>query len=86
MAVNIAFTNVVDLDYTITTKGGPGVQDIVDFGFGPQRIYMRAWDTGTSGFVQWSATLSNYLATPSSAQTTPNYTGTLQNPHEIARV
>lgn len=37
--------------------------------------YMRAFDSGTIGWVYWTAT--DPTATPLASTTTPNYTGTL---------
>jgi len=45
--------------------------------------YLRGWDTGSGGrFVYWGPySTPDANLTPTSDQTTPNYTGTLQNPH-----
>jgi hypothetical protein len=49
-------------------------------GAGTGTFFMRAYDTGTSGYVFWSSS-AGPLLTPSASQTTPNFTGTLQNAH-----
>jgi hypothetical protein len=59
-----------EVTFAPRTAEGPGV--IV----GSATYYFRAFDSGTSGWVTWSSSGLPNL-TPTSTQTTPNYTGTL---------
>lgn len=43
-------------------------------------FYMRAWDSGTGGWVVWTSNDSPDIS-PIAARTTPNYTGTLSAVH-----
>ncbi len=43
--------------------------------------HMRAYDSGTTGWVTWTSSTTPPDVNPSSGETTPNYTGTLSAKH-----
>lgn len=45
---------------------------------------MRAWDSGTAGWVQWSNVRP--AATPLTTDTQPNYSGTLSLTHIVKKI